>query len=273
MKTIFLLAAATIIAAMPMEVSGSPNGILERVWKNEITPRGDCTEIAQGRYVRDGAEKPFILLRKSTGGDLESTAVHLSFLGAQGDKYLIFSRFLPLINNKVETRQAALLPEIDPDRPRAVLTPLYEELRDTNISALFLTLPLHLAKKYEEEAVHGAELEARVQEGLEALLPHRIYIRVEEEGDLASPVEIQMYRNNTEVISTIYIKNGLVNDKLRPFWISLTSREKTDIIYIDSWGLVMSNHEFFTPTGLGRGDLSIPPVISEILCPSEICQK
>lgn len=228
-----------------------------------------------GEYYRDGAKKPFTLLRRSVNGDsgANSTAIHLAFWSALGNKYLILSRFRPEVN-KMETRQAALLPTVDPDRQRVVASPMYEELWETNLNPLFLTLSLHLAKKYREKILHGEEMEMEVVVDKEAqiVLPHEMYLRVEKREGHVSPVEIQMYRDGL-VIYTIHMKNAMVNGRLRPFWISLTSRGKTDEIWIAFWGVVESNEEYFTPTGLGRGDLSIPEIQSKVSCPREICKK
>ncbi len=265
-----------IIAVMLAEASGSPSSeILQHIWENDVTPCEDydCAETAMGVYRRDGAEKPFRLLRRSRkgGNGADSALIHLAFLSTLGDKYIIASRFHPKIN-KIETRQVTLLSDIDPDRPRVVSASMYEELRNTNITPLFLTLSLHLVKKYREEIHDGDELEAIVDKEAYAFLPHKIYVRVERQNGLTAPVEVQMYRDDA-VISTIYMKNAIANGRLRPFWIRLSSREKTDEIQIDFWGVTKNNHEFFTPTGLGRGELSIPEISKKVVCPPEICEK
>ncbi|TSC69006.1 MAG: hypothetical protein G01um101470_1093, partial [Parcubacteria group bacterium Gr01-1014_70] len=264
----FLLTAA-IIATVQTETFGSPNSnpnILQQLWENDVTPCEECTEVAMGEYHRDGAKKQFTLLRKSWNlAEMVATAVNLAFRNALGNKYLILSHFLPEID-KIETGQTAILPDIDPDRPRGIPAPMYEELRETNISPLFLTLSLHLAKKYSGEILHGEEMEVVVDREVRIILPHKIYLRVEEQNGYIAPVEVQMYRNDA-VISTIRMKNAMVNGRLRPFWISLTSRGKTDEILINFWGIIQDNHEYFTSTGLGRGELSIPEIQSKVFCP------
>lgn len=256
----------------PTKTFGSPD-LIQQLWENNVTPCKECTEIAMGTYHRDGAKKPLTLLCRSQNGDggTDSTAIHLNFLNPRGDKYVIVSVFHPQID-KVETRQVALLPDIDPDRARVISPSLYEELRETNINPLFLTLSLHLVKKYSAVIHHGEEIQAVVDKKARYVLPHEIYVRVEKQGGYVAPVEVQMYRDKV-VISTIRMKNAMVNGRLRPFWISLTSRGKTDEISIDFWGMVKNNHEYFTPTGVGRGELSIPEISAKVSCPPEICKK
>lgn len=236
----------------------------------KVFDSGECVEIAMGKYHRDGTEKSFILLRRSKSEDLgvDSTMVHLAF--ERGDKYLIVSTFSSS-SFAMLTRQAGVVYNQDPDKSRVLTRPMWEELGETNITPMVLTLSLHLAKKYIEKANHGEELEIIVDKNAQSILPHKIYVRVEEHDGHVAPVEVQMYRNEM-VISTIHMKNAMVNGKLRPFWMSITSRGKTDEIQIYFWGVVKNNHEYFTPTGLGRGELSIPEIQSKTLCPPEICK-
>lgn len=268
-----LLATVAITVSMPR--FSFPDDILKQLWENDLTPSlcERCAEIAIGEYHRDGAKRPFILIRRSqnnSGGGI-STATHLDFTNPRGDKYIIYSQFLAELG-KVGTRQIALLPDIDPDRPRTVAPPMYEELRETNISPLFLTLSLHLAKKYHEETSRGEGVKVIVNKGAEIILPHEMFLRVEEREGRVSPVEVQMYRDGL-VICTSQMKNAMVNGRLRPFWINLVSRGKTDNIWISFWGVVESSDEYFTPMGLGRGELSIPEVSAKVSCPLEICKK
>ena len=271
MKTLMFLLVAILIA-MP-RIGFSSSDILQQLWENDLTPCEKCAEIAMGEYIRDGAKKPFTLLRRSQNrdGGANSTAIHLDFLNPRGDKYVISSWFRPEFG-KIETRQIALLPDIDPDRPRTVAPPMYEELRETNLSPLFLTLSLHLTKKYREKILRGSEVEVVVDSSARSILPHEIYIRVEEREGYIAPIEVRMYRDGL-VISTIHLKNAMVNGRLRPFWISINSRGKTDEILVAFWGVVENNHEYFTPMGLGRGELSIPEISAKILCHPEICKK
>ena len=230
-------------------------------------------EIAQGTYQHDSAKKPFFTLRKSTNGvqGASNTKVHLGFLNPLGDKYVILSRFLPEIG-KIETRHLALLPDIDPDRPRIVSHSMYEELRETNISPIFLTLSLHIAKKYRQQSIHGEEVIVAVDESARALLPRQIYLRVETHDGCVAPVEVQMYQGES-VISIIHLKNAMVNGRLRPFRIYITSRGKTDSISVDTWGLMDNKQEFFTAAGLSRGNISMPLIHSRVTCPKEICNE
>lgn len=267
---------AMIIAGMPMKTFGSHDSILQQLWNNDLTVcanKAGCAEIAMGMYYRDGAKKPFILLRQSSHGDegTGKTSVHLNFTNPRGDKYVIVSRFLRDFEN-VETRQIALLPDIDPARPRIVAPSMYEELRETNLNPLFLTLSLHLVKKYSIKIQHSEEVQVHAEEEARLVLPHEIYVRVEKRDGHTAPVEVQMYRDE-KVICTIRMKNAMANGQLRPFWISIASRGKRDEIFIDSWGVVPDDPTNFTPTGLGRGELSIPEISAKVPCPVEICKK
>ena len=261
-----------IKAFLPVQAFAAAD-VLHRLWENDLTmcEGADCVEVATGTYLRNGVEKPFTLLRRSLKGNAgaDRTAVNLGFTHPRGDKYIVISTFHPQLD-MVDTRQVALLPDIDPDRPRGVSLSIYEELRETNLSPLFLTLSLYLAKKY-KEIHHGEEVQTIVDEKARHVLPHKIYLRVEERDGHVAPVEVRMYRDGVGIICTIRMKNAMANGRLRPFWISLNSREKTDIIFVRSWGMVKNDPEFFTPTGLGRGDVSIPSILSHVSCPETIC--
>ena len=250
---------------------GSSDSILEQIWENDITSCDDCTEIAQGWYHRNGVKKSFLLLHKSQNGEKSDTMfVYLSFL--RGDKYLIQSRFLPEIE-KIETGQAAILSDIDSDKPRTLAIPMYENLRETNINPLFLNIAMYLVRKYTMDKSSGGSVEVVLKRGVNSIiLPHKIVVWVEEKDGYVAPTQVEMYRNGS-VVSTIRIQNAIANGRLRPFAMVLTSQERTDEIKINSWGTIPDNHEYFTRTGLGRGDLSISNVSREVFCPPEICKK
>lgn len=257
----------------------SDGGVLEQIWQNDVAPCENCTEIAMGEYHRDGTKKPFLLLHKSQTGEKEATAfVYLSFLG--GDKYLIQSWFLPEID-EMHTSQAGILADIDPNKSRDLSLPLYEDLRETRFSPLFLNLAPYLQNRYTIEGSTRGVLEVILKKDenpeinamRKLILPHKIELQVEEQGGQVAPTRVVMYRNGLE-ISTIKIQNALVNGRLRPFTMVLTSQGKKDEIWIDSWGIIPdSENDYFTRTGLGLGERSFPPRVREVVCPPHICKQ
>ena len=277
---VLLLALIASMTGVYHRALGSSDDTLQQIWKNDVTPEG-CTDIARGWYIRNGARKPFTLLRKSQNVEegAGNTQVSLSFMNPQGDSYLIRSQFYPEID-KMTTFQFVLIPTIDPDRPRATSSPMYEELRETNLNPLFLMLAIYLAKKYQSSTSNEEEVVAVLKKSIDLatdtmlrlILPYEIVVRVERRSGHVAPIEVVMHHNDA-VISTIRMKNAMVNNHLRPFWLSLEAQGKRDEIFIDSWGTVKDNHEYFTLVGLGRGYLSPSLLLTEVKCPPEICVK
>lgn len=263
---------------MSQRAFGFSDNILERLWENDITPCEDCTEIANGWYHRNGVKRPVMLLHKSQSSNKEATMfVYISFDG--GNKFLIQSWFLQELD-KMATGQAGILADIDPNRSRKLSLPLFEELQQTNFSPFFLNHALYLRTRYMVEASTRGVLEvvlkkdenSEINAMRKLILPHKVVVGVEEQNGQVAVTQVVMYRNGLE-ISTIDIQNALVNGRLRPFTMVLTSWGKTDKIEIGSWGIIPDNEaRYFTPTGIGLGEISIPSREGEVFCPPSICK-
>jgi hypothetical protein len=250
-----IISCALLLISLLVPVhTNAEESILQRLWKNTLiscAPQESCenlAEIAEGRYIRNGAPKYFVLVQRAEEKNgIKKMFVRLEFLGNQGDKYLLRATHPIDYQDHVGLAQFVRYHEIDIHRIRRLALPLWQALKDTQVSPFFLTLPFQLLALYnvgENTNIEGDTLlvNSVVSEHARNILPDHVRLLVEEKEGYMAPTYVQ-FTEYDETLFAYSIQNKFTLGKLRPYRIQVDIPEDDEIIF-DTWRIVQDTSYF-----------------------------